>query len=216
MLLFLLVSYLLSPYCNCARRLTRILYFAVFWSWLINLFSSSYIVIALCCLINVAHASNDTFESALNTYFAIVFLVMLTLYPALMQTFLYLRRDSLTKKGFKNKYHGAYEGLDVRKNKFLVYPLVFFYRRLLIPSSIIFYPDSFILHFATTFLTSMINITLIAYQRPFESKKKNVVHILGEVDILCLLYHFLCFTDFVTDTRLRHYVGYSAITIVLT
>jgi len=47
----------------------------------------------------------------------------------------------LTSKAFLNKYRRAYEDLDTKENKFVLYPIFFYYRRILVPMSVIFWPN---------------------------------------------------------------------------
>ena len=52
---------------------------------------------------------------------------------------------------------------------------------------------------------------MIGSQRPFLSENRNRAELAHEVVIICIMYHVLCFTDFVGDPVARHYVGYSLI-----
>ena len=76
----------------------------------------------------------------MNTGLSLSILGFLILYPFLMQSFLYYRRAHLKKKSFKKKYSQAYNGLEEKNLKFLLYPIFFYYRRILIPLSIILFP----------------------------------------------------------------------------
>ena len=78
----------------------------------IKFLNDSYIVIVIGCFINIEYASWKTKEAALNTGIAYVFITLLSLYPVLMQAFLYCRRDRLKKRDFFLKYGSAYEEFD--------------------------------------------------------------------------------------------------------
>ena len=115
------------------------------WRWPIRFLKDSWAVVAICCLVNVAYSSWSTIESRLNSAFAVIMLAFMMLYPALMQLYLYFKRHLLRDREFKDRFHAAYGGLIIVKNKFVVYPLFFYYRRTLCLMCIIFFPSIFIL-----------------------------------------------------------------------
>ena len=47
--------------------------------------------------------------------------------------------------------------------------------------------------------------------RPFESVKHLMIEFVNEVFFVVILYHLICFTDIVADTRARVNSGYSCI-----
>jgi len=67
----------------------------VFWNWPINLLRESWIVIALCCLINIRYASWSVQEATLNSTISYAILALICLYPALTQFCLHKWRDHL-------------------------------------------------------------------------------------------------------------------------
>ena len=81
-----------------------------------------------------------------------------------MQAFLYKRRDLLTKYSFLRRFGSAYKGLDERENRFVLYPLFSYYRRLLVILSIIMLPNNFIVQYFVLTMSVIATIILIGYQ----------------------------------------------------
>ena len=96
-----------------------------------------------------------------NTGVACGLLAFVSLYPVFMQTFLYRRRGKLTKFNFLRKYGSAYEEFEETQNKFVLYPLFSYYRRILVPITIIFLPDTFIAQYLVLAICGVAITTLI-------------------------------------------------------
>ena len=90
-------------------------------------------------------------------------LVLACVYPVFMQAFLYKRRDLLTKHSFIRRFGSAYEGLDEKENRFVLYPLFSYYRRLLIIVSIIMLPNNFTVQYFALAFSGMAIVFLIGY-----------------------------------------------------
>ena len=169
----------------------------------------------MCALFNARYANWSMSEATLNSSIAFGLLVFLIIYPVAIQLFLYMRKASLGKKAFIAKYGVAYEGLEIKGNGYLYQPLLSYFRRLLLPLSIIFYPEVFILHYFTLTMTGVFTIILVGVQRPFESKARNFAEVVEESAIILVMYHVFCFTDWLPDEEVRHKLGYSVIACIL-
>ena len=154
-------------------------------------------------------------EAAINTGLSYALLAFISIYPLCMQTFLYKRRDSLKQEGFRKRFGSAYDSLDEKKNRFLIYPLFSFYRKLFICMSIILAPTIFIAQYFILTITSIAIIILIGNTLPFKKANRNRSELFYESYIIFFMYHILCFTDFVPEEGIKNYVGYSAITCLL-
>ena len=67
----------------------------------------------------------------------------------------------LTQKSFHKKFNQAYKGLDTKDGKYFLYPLFFYYRRLLVPMSIIFWPGVIFVQYSTMVITGVATIILV-------------------------------------------------------
>ena len=80
----------------------------------------------------------------------------------------------LKSKVFERKYGAAYEGLSIEPaSKVIWYPLSFYARRLLVPLSVIIFPEVFIVQLSTMVATTIATIILVGNQRPFEDARRN-------------------------------------------
>ena len=100
------------------------------------------------------------------------------------------------------------------EGNYLVYTLLFLYRRLAIAACVIYFDTSVTTQFVTVTMTGLATVMLLALKQPFSSKLRNTVEILEECGIMIINYHVFCFTDFVTGGEIQHKVGYSLITCV--
>ena len=139
----------------------------IFWNWPIIFLRDNFIVIITCALYNAKYADWSIFESWVNSGLSFAILSMLITYTILFHVFLYCRRKSLSKKAFAAKYGSSYEGLDTRYSGFILYPMIFYLRRILVPMSIILFPKFFVLHYFMITMTGIATIIIIGYQKPF-------------------------------------------------
>ena len=124
-ILWLFTVILVKLGCNSMERRRIFLSKVIFWNWPISFLKDSFIVVIMCCLYNLVYADWSISMAKLNTGLSALFLVLLILYPALMQLFLYKKRHMLRNRYFKMRYGSAYEGLEEKDLKFLLYPLFF-------------------------------------------------------------------------------------------
>ena len=186
----------------------------LFWQLPIQSIQDNYIVIVICALINLLYGSWGNGEAILNSSLAAITLVFLAIYPVYMQLYLYRRRDMLKKASFIRKYGAAYTNLRIIKDRFMFYPLIFYYRRLLLPFVILYFSRTLSMQFIAMMITGMVTIVAIIVRKPF--KDANWFELSHEIVILLIMYHVFCFTDFVPDPEIRYLVGWSVIVVTVT
>ena len=187
----------------------------VFWNWPITYLTDSYVVIQICCLYNIQNQSWHNQAAQVNSGLSWSLFGLLLLYPALMQWYLYSKRAMLNHESFLHKYRKAYDGMDVNNNNFILYPLFFYYRRILVPLSVIFWPNVIFVQYGTLVMTGVATIILLGQKRPFASKSRVKSEIMQEITIIFISYHVFCFTDWLSDLEVRHWIGYSIIAWVM-
>ena len=94
---------------------------------------------------------------------------MLLLYPGLSALFLHSRKKDLKTKTFRKKFLAAYKGLIEKDGKYILFPLFFYYRRLITPLIIISKPDNFMAQYLFLLLSGLAAMILIAHKQPFIS-----------------------------------------------
>ena len=140
----------------------------MFWHWPITYLRDSFVVIMICCWYNLKYSAWHNTPAIVNTLTAVSLLVLLTVYPSLMQLYLFKRKAMLGTSAFKRRYGSAYEGLSHKGRKSVYYPLLFYYRRLIVPFAVIFFPHNFVLQFICLIITVIATAGLIGTQAPFE------------------------------------------------
>ena len=163
LLLILLVLYIFSRRFKPCKRPMKSLSSVVFWNWPISQLDSNFVVIVISSLINIKYGSWEVKEAATNTGLSYALLFFGILYPIFMQIFLYKKRESLKKYHFRKKYGNAYDSLDEEKNRFFLYPLFSYYRRLFVSLSIILLPTAFIVQYFVLTMSSTVMIILIGF-----------------------------------------------------
>lgn len=97
------------------------------------------------------------------------------------------------------KWQAAYQDLNEKEYKFLLYPLFFFYRRILIPLILVYFPRVLIVQQFTLIMSGVFTVILIGLKRPFKSKSRNFVEVLEELNIILISYPLFCFTEWLPD-----------------
>lgn len=97
---------------------------------------------------------------------------------------------------------------------FLVYQPMYLFRRLTLPIVIVLLPNVLLAQYMWVQFTGSAICCYVAYKQPFTSKAKNVATLVEEMTIIVLVYHILCFTQWVVDPSARHNLGFSFVTIV--
>ena len=105
----------------------------------------SYIILVICCLINVKYGSWETGVAILNTGLAYAFLTFALIYPALLYRFLKKRHNDFGENVIVRNYRKAINHLRVADKTSLYEIIFFYYRRLLLPAALIVFPEIFIL-----------------------------------------------------------------------
>lgn len=80
----------------------------VLWRMPHGFLIESYSVITICCILNVQHLDWANAAVSFNSAIALITLVFLTSYPAVLVAFLIRNRDNLDKRSFLNKFEPMY------------------------------------------------------------------------------------------------------------
>ena len=126
-----------------------------------------------------------------------------------------MNRHKLQDDNFRAKYGSAYEGLKEVDGKYIFHTLFFFYRRLMIISCLIYFDSMIITQYLIIALTGLGVVMLLALREPFKSSMRNKAEILEECSTMVTMYHIFCFTEFISDSLVKHGVGYSLIVSIV-
>ena len=64
-------------------------------------------------------------------------------------------------------------------------------------------------------MTSTGLVSYLLVEKPFDGNFLNRAVVLEELVIIVLIYHILCFTDFMPDVEVKHDLGFSFIAVVM-
>lgn len=145
----------------------------IFWNLPLEFMDSAYSVLAICALLNLHMRSWQTPELFANSFCALLFFVLVAIYPILLQQFLYENDEKLKQRDFRLRFGSGYSDFELKNERYYAYPYLLLYRRLTVPACFILYPERFLLQFIWLQLTSSAMILLVASRRPFKSGKQN-------------------------------------------
>ena len=75
--------------------------------------------------------------------------------------------------------------------------------------AVIAVPNFLVLHYMVLFGFSTASLIYLLSLWPFVDNSTTLFEILNEVSCFMLMYHLICFTDFVPDPDIRYNLGYS-------
>lgn len=81
--------------------------------------------------------------------------------------------------------------------------------------SVILWPNVIFVQISILILSGIATIILLGYTKPFTSNSANRKEIIQEIIIIFISYHIFCFSSWLPDLKMRHWIGYSIIACVL-
>ena len=111
------------------------------WNLPLGFLRDSFSILSLCSLLNIYFISWATTQASVNSAFAITIIAILIIEPIVVAFFLYLNKPQLKHQAFKLKFEQAYPNLKDTENRFLLHPIFYLYRRILIPFCVIYFPE---------------------------------------------------------------------------
>jgi len=77
----------------------------------------------------------------------------------------------------------------------------------------VLFTDIFVFQMFVLILTQMIVLMVYARIKPFSDKSQYRLHIFDELGVILLMYHLICYTDFVPEPETQFKVGWSMVAI---
>ena len=175
----------------------------------------NYIVLVICCLLNMQYMSWHNRSAQINSGLAVALFTLLVFYPLVMQRFLYLSHDKLDTVEFKRKFGHAYDYMNTKNRRFTLYQLIYFYRRLIVPISVIYFPAGLMIQIGSLIVTSLAQLAVLTSWQPLSSARRNRSEILKQLSMTLVAYFLMCFTAWVDDYDVRYVLGYIIICLLL-
>ena len=187
----------------------------LYWNFLISLAFESYILVAMCALINLQQLGWDNFGASTSSLSTLIALVAVVGLPIFVGVFLYCKWDKLKDKEVIEKFGVMYEDLDLDQGRWVAsVPLVFILRRLHLCMIIMFMNHA-------AFQLQSINFALLYVMiqngsiEPFKTKTLAHLDLFNELSILLIFYHMLVFTPFVHSADRKTEAGWSVIVVTV-
>lgn len=112
---------------------------------------------------------------------------------------------------------GTRKGEDPEKQSkwILLYPALFFARRIALIASVLLIVDYLWVQIAIQFAFSTTMIIYLMHVWPLETATANKMEVFNECTIILLHYGLMMFTDYVPEAETRHYIGWYYIAVSL-
>lgn len=203
--------------CPCMTRCHRKLANSLFWSGLLRFGMEIYFDVGLCialCLQNMPKANGFTAVEISNKL-TIALAVLLAFLPIWTIIFYSVKVTQWKQEKFRQSYGSPLQDmqLDRQDHKWLpvVSPAVFLMRRVSFCLVVVFQPKFLWLQLAVQFFISTGMCIYLIYFMPMQSRSDCIKECFNEVTTVFLMYHIMCFSDFVPEAETRNLLGYSFI-----
>ena len=88
-------------------------------------------------------------------------------------------------------------------------------RRLLFSMTCIVFEKDLWLQMSVNFAVGLVNLIYLVKFKPFDDNRVNRLEVMNEATNFVMLYHVMCFTDFVPEAEDRYYIGWSFIACIV-
>ena len=126
---------------------------------------------------------------------------------------LHKHKALLANKTFKQRFGSAYEEMrtNIEGNGLIKVVGYYYLRRLLLALTVVLLQDVLVIQFFNFVMSSIFNVILIGYIKPYNQQRLNETEMLNEVVTVFIMYHIFCFTDWVPDANVKYELGFSCL-----
>ena len=205
-LLFLLRKFMKLVSCGtCCKRANHFLKQDLYWRGPLMLIIESYVSVALSCFLNTLYLHYNGYGEKLNTILSLVFFIVLILVPVLIYNFLDKNWHLMNTRSMTNKYGILYNGIRSTGSKqgILVFLTFFYIRRLILTATVVYIQDQLFLQFCIFVATNIAKLALLFSLKPYTLRKTMRIEVTNEVFSLIIVYHMICFTDWIPSISVR-------------
>ena len=133
---------------------------------------------------------------------SIVFIIGFGLLPFIIIRFLNSNYDLLSKPAFRLRFGTLYDGIRINPERKVgsIFMLSFFYfRRLILAAAVVFIQKQLLLQIGAFLFTNLVKLAMLSSLKPYESRKLLRSELTNEIVSLFIVYHMVCFTDWIPD-----------------
>ena len=193
----------------------------LYWGALNTLALEIYLDVGLSSTLNIHTMRwlDNNPDLVVTNVFAIGSLVFIIVYPIWLVTFYFSKFKKWRDEDFQHKYGSVLDGTkysDENSGKWLpmVQPIVFIVRRACFIFAVIVISEFLWMQLALQYLFSVFLIIYLTYFKPLDSLFQNRMETFNECTCIFLMYHLMCFSDFVPSAATRSALGISFITFI--
>lgn len=216
LLLCALVHFSKCRRCKFVYTHRQSLYGRVFWNLPLEAINESYSLLAICSILNLYFLSWTDFAVSVNSLVSLISFIVLCLHPIVLQLYLRWNDVNLHKSSFKKKFGSSYADLALSSGRYVVYPLLVYYRRLTIPVCLVLFPQNFLVQFLWLLIVNSAMLAVLNIKRPYEDLRKNRSVVAEEAAFFVLNYLTLVLAGWVDDSQVIEGAGYLLVVIPLT
>jgi hypothetical protein len=186
---------------RCVRHNRKEFKQRLVWGYLIDTIRESCAIIAICGFINTKAFKWVLVGDYVHNVIALSFLALIVVFP--LYSIWWVRynigQGAQQNKRMEKRFGSWYEGLDLRKGKWvLLWPAFYVLRRIHLAWACI-YMDHFIYQTFMFILQVIFSIIFVGQIRPWEDPHQWKAQLVNEVILLIVYYHLMCFTPFFPD-----------------
>lgn len=189
----------------------------IFWNGSIRIFLELFLELYLFSLLNLAELEGDSENEAIeaSNKIALASFVFANVIPIIIIIYFFSRRGSWQRDNFLDRVGTFVEGTKSHKENFfwanILVPTYFIMRRVILCLTLVYCQSWFILQLACAFFTSTCYLTILQWDPALISRHAVRLETFNECIIIVLLYHLLCFSDYVESPVTRDYLGWAYI-----
>ena len=219
LVILVLPAWQASKKSRCCSRFYLFMKNYFFWSGPLRLFMQTYLDLFLAAQLNLITADPDAEVGAKKFSNIISWVALVASNVAILVLAVYTwtkfqaPEKSLT---ISSLLQGMHYGDPKKKPSklLLVYPAVFFARRLIFVLSV-FYIQSLWIKLVVHTAVSLCTAGYLLHAWPFISRFENKIEVMNECTLILLAYGLICFTEFVPEPEDRYKIGWGYIGINL-
>ena len=183
----------------------------IFWGLLLRLIMESYMIVVICCLINVQQLDWSDDWNSFNSGLSIAFFVIFMAFPILSTLYLYCNWKRTGQSGFETSFGELWAGYSIESKKVLIYLAVDYARKVLMGVAVAVYTTSLFAQYMLLIFTSLSLVAAAGAIHIYDVRSEKTKIIINELVLMVMMYHILTFTDWVPNPETRYKIGYSLI-----
>ena len=185
----------------------------MYWNFPLRSMIETYIIVALCSLINFKRLRWHTNWDVINSTLSLVFFGIIAIVPVIISILLHKYKTRLSTKKLKSKFGTIYSEMrtNISGSGLIKYISYYYIRRLALATTVVMLGHVLVIQFFIFIMTSIFQIILVGFIEPYENKRHNNTEIINEILTIFIMYHIFCFTEWVPDANVQYNLGYSCL-----